>query len=572
MHSLIPRSRGRVLINSSLMIALLVAMLFPWSEKSSANQQPSATSVLDADTSVVFDASADAHVTHSKPTENFGREETLVADLEPRSEVFIRFDVAVMGRPVTRATLRLWVTNPSSDVPELWISPHVSWAESELAWNTRPAVDDVVSNEEKVANKTWLEYDVTNAVGGDGSFTFALIPESNDGFAVNSREANDNQPELVIETGVPQSSASPSALADGEAVLLAAGDIAICGNENHEQTARILDGQPGTVAALGDTAYNEGTWEQFVECYDPTWGRHWDRTMPAVGNHEYLTEGASGYFDYFGQAAGDPDEGYYSYDLGEWHIVVLNSNIDMSEGSEQEQWLREDLLDHPVQCTLAYWHHARFSSGDEHGNNRNVAPLYQALYEHGAEVILTAHDHDYERFAPQNPDGEADPSHGIRQFVVGTGGAPLRGFGEIQPNSEVRNASVHGVLRLTLNLDSYEWEFLPVGGKSFSDSGSGSCHGIPSGGTLPGPSALAGPASPPTSLISEILGMAPFRGRPDDNLERRPRRSSSSVNRLVRRCSTGGDAAPLHWKPSPADSCRPWVPLLQSRGSYQHRK
>jgi hypothetical protein len=259
------------------------------------------------------------------------------------------------------------------------------------------------------------------------------------------------------------------------AVLVGAGDIATCTLQGDEKTAALLDGISGDVFTAGDNAYPNGSPAEFASCYGNSWGRHKGRTHPALGNHEYNTLGASGYFEYFGAKAGDPTKGYYSYELGPWHIVVLNSNIGMNAGSAQEQWLRSDLAMHPTRCVLAVWHHPRFSSG-EHGNNAGTQPVWQALYDAGADVVVTGHDHLYERFAPQNGAGELDRSRGIRQFIVGTGGAEMYSFIKIQPNSEVRNNETFGVLKLTLYTDRYEWRFMPVAGSSFTDNGSASCH------------------------------------------------------------------------------------------------
>jgi hypothetical protein len=262
-------------------------------------------------------------------------------------------------------------------------------------------------------------------------------------------------------------------------VLVGAGDIADCRDlSGAEATAKLLDQIPGTVMAVGDLAYPDGTKENF-ECYDRTWGRQKARTRPAPGNHEFHSSAATPYFDYFGAVAGAPGDGYYSYELGAWHIVVLNSEcVDVGgcgPGSREEKWLRADLAAHPVACTLAYWHKPLFSSGGAHGNDLEVTPLWQALYDAGAEVVIGGHD-NYERFAPQNPQGVADPVHGIREFVVGTGGKNLRPFGTVKANSEVRNNEAFGVLKLTLRPTGYDWNFVSQEGKQFSDSGSTPCH------------------------------------------------------------------------------------------------
>jgi hypothetical protein len=260
-------------------------------------------------------------------------------------------------------------------------------------------------------------------------------------------------------------------------VFVGAGDIADCSGSGDEATANLLDNIAGTVFTLGDNAYADGTAAQFTNCYNPSWGRHKARTRPAPGNHDYHTSGASGYYGYFGSLAGPSGQGYYSYDLGAWHIISLNSNVSMSAGSAQETWLRQDLAANTKQCTLAYWHHPRFSSGTQHGNANGAQPLWQALYDNNAEVVLSGHEHNYERFAPQTPTGAADPTRGIREFVVGTGGVShYNDQGTPEPNSQLFNGTTYGVLKLTLSAGSYTWQFIPVAGASFTDSGSGTCH------------------------------------------------------------------------------------------------
>ena len=263
-------------------------------------------------------------------------------------------------------------------------------------------------------------------------------------------------------------------------ILVGAGDIATCTDVYDEATAVLLDAIPGTVFTAGDNAYPDGTATDYARCYAPSWGRHRARTRPAPGNHEYATPRAAGYFAYFGAAAGDTGRGFYSYELGTWHVVVLNNYQSMALGSLQEHWLRADLATHPAQCALAVWHEPLFSSSSAHqGGNPAVQPLWQALYEAGAEVVVTGHAHVYERFAPQTAAGVADAATGIREFTVGTGGAALDELGAIAANSEVRNNSARGVLKLTLRPSSYEWTFVPDPGQTFSDSGAAPCHGPP---------------------------------------------------------------------------------------------
>ncbi len=257
-------------------------------------------------------------------------------------------------------------------------------------------------------------------------------------------------------------------------VLVGAGDIAN-GGSGAEATAKLLDTIAGTVFTTGDNAYPDGTDADFASKYEPTWGRHKGRTRPSPGNHDHHTAGAAGYHRYFGANAGPSGRGYYSYDLGDWHVISLDSNQDMGAGSPQEQWLRADLAASTKECTIAYWHHPRFSSGT-HGSSTASRPLWQALYEAGAEIVVVGHDHNYQRFAPQTPDGVADPVRGIRQFVAGMGGAGHYSFSTPIANTEAYNVDSYGVLKLTLGPGSYSWEFVPVAGKTYTDSGSGTCH------------------------------------------------------------------------------------------------
>jgi hypothetical protein len=232
------------------------------------------------------------------------------------------------------------------------------------------------------------------------------------------------------------------------------------------------------VLALGDVQYDDGDASAFEVSYDASWGRVKSITTPVPGNHEYRTADAAGYDRYFGAAAGDPRKGYYSYELGDWHVVALNSNCSAvggcGAGSAQERWLRADLAAHPARCTLAYWHHPRYSSG-QRGSDPKYTAFWQALFDASADLVLVGHDHDYERFAPQNALGELDLARGIREIVVGTGGRNLRGFKDASPNSEVRDATSLGILELTLGAAAYGWRFRAAVG-SFADAGSARCH------------------------------------------------------------------------------------------------
>ncbi len=257
-------------------------------------------------------------------------------------------------------------------------------------------------------------------------------------------------------------------------VVLAAGDIGDCTTPGDEQTASILDNEAGTILALGDVVYPNGTDADFANCFAPSWGRHKARIRPAPGNHEYNTRDAAGYFNYFGALAGERGKGWYSFDVGVWHVVALNSNGAIDPGSPQFAWLKSDLDASRATCTLAYWHHPRFSSG-VHGSDARFEPWWEVLYANGVDVVLNGHDHDYERFAKQTPSGGRNDARGIRQFVVGTGGSHLRPFRFNVANSEARQDDTWGVLRLVLRSAGYGWRFLPVAGGTYADAGSDTC-------------------------------------------------------------------------------------------------
>jgi hypothetical protein len=278
----------------------------------------------------------------------------------------------------------------------------------------------------------------------------------------------------------------------------------------------LVDSGASAVLSLGDNQYYCGGYQAYLQSYEQSWGRVKSITRPVAGNHEYLTSGgtdctaantgAAGYFQYFGAAAGEPGKGYYSYDIGAWHLIALNTDCSSVGGcgpsSPQGQWLAADLAAHRNACTLAYWHIPLFSSRG-HGNN-NSRTFWDALYAADADLVLVAHDHIYERFAPQRPDGTADPERGLRQFVVGTGGANHTSLTTTSfPNREVADDTTFGVLRLTLHATSYDWLFVPEAGKTFTDSGSAACHGA---GSNPPP---APPAPPALSVAAPAPPTAP---------------------------------------------------------------
>ena len=292
---------------------------------------------------------------------------------------------------------------------------------------------------------------------------------------------------LAVATAAPASSHDP--------VIAAAGDIvcdprphlgskieSILGGCESAATYNLIVGKNvAAVLVLGDAQYEDGALEAFQAAYSKTWGKLKGITHPVPGNHEYYSSPtADGYFSYFGDAAGQRGKGYYSFQIGRWHIVALNGNCDFvggcAVGSPQERWLKADLSTHPAACTLAYWHQPRFSSS-LHGNDQTYAAFWNDLYAARADIVLGGHDHDYERFDPQTPSGEADAKTGIREFVVGTGGRSHDIFLKTVKNSEARAAGTFGVLFLTLHPHGFDWRFSPIAGYAFSDAGSGVCHG-----------------------------------------------------------------------------------------------
>jgi hypothetical protein len=269
-----------------------------------------------------------------------------------------------------------------------------------------------------------------------------------------------------------------------DVVLVGAADIGGCGpTPSHSwATAALLDSIPGTVFAAGDLAYPNGAETEFTRCYDATWGRHRSRTTPVPGVHDFIPPNAQGYFNYFGPIAGDPTKGYYSYNYGAWHVIIINDICTSSAGvngctatSAEGQWLQADLAANPTTCTVAIWHQPLYSSTTS-AVTTAMRTFWQILYNARADLVINGHAHNYERFASQDPNGNLDLTNGLREFVVGTGGESLQAFTTSAPNSEVRNSSTYGVLKLTLHATSYDWQFVHVAGQTFTDSGSQVCH------------------------------------------------------------------------------------------------
>lgn len=289
---------------------------------------------------------------------------------------------------------------------------------------------------------------------------------------------------VVLALGSFTSGASESGAAASSPVVLAAGDIGDCETEGDEATARLLERfRDATILTLGDNAYPEGTHADFQRCFHPTWGRFKARIRPSPGNHDYSTDDAEGYFDYFGEAAGDPDRGWYSFDLGTWHLVSLNSECRRVGGCEtdepQARWLADDLTRNAELCTLAYWHRPPYTSGRYGDNERDklrMQVLWRIAYERGVDVVLVGHEHSYERFLPMDAAGNAEEA-GMRLFVVGTGGGNLREYGGPPlPTTAARFSDAWGVLKLTLEPTRYRWEFVSADGASVRDAGEAECR------------------------------------------------------------------------------------------------
>jgi hypothetical protein len=411
-----------------------------------------------------FGASADAYVIASARRRNFGRARVLrVGPASTRA--YLRFRVRGLGEPVRLVTLRVFARAATRRGIQVRTTSS-RWTERRLTFRNAPRALRTIGSTRRL-RRGWVNIPLGRAVSGNGTFNFVLTGLSRT--TLSSREGG-RRPQLIVETEPPPQT------------LIAAGDIADCRTGDDEQTAALVNTIQGTVAALGDLAYENGTPEEFAQCYEPTWGRFKARTKPATGNHEYGSPSAAGYFGYWaaaGTPVGNPGEGWYSYELGRWHVVVLNSNCSFvggcHAGSAQERWLRADLAAHPARCTLAYWHHPRFSTGIV-GDSPAIRPLFQALYDGNADLLLVAHAHNYQRWLPLNPTGTADQARGIRQFVVGTGGRFLHEVSPGDPRQQVANDETFGVLRLRLRAAGYEWTFVAVPGRTFTDTGTQACH------------------------------------------------------------------------------------------------
>jgi acid phosphatase type 7 len=407
----------------------------------------------------VFTPVADGFVSADAPAATHARARVLSVGATPPTRAYLRFRVGGLRGGMATATLRVFVTGPGRAKVQVRTVAGRRWSERSLSFRTAPVLGPVVARGWARAGS--VSFDLGSAVRGPGVVQLALLA-TRGSISIASRESR-SKPRLRL--GIAP-------------LVLAAGDIGSCRSGGDEATAALLDGVPATIAALGDLAYPRGTAEEFADCYEPSWGPFRSRTRPAAGNHDYATPGAAPYFGYWSSLAGLPGAGYYSYELGSWHVVVLNSNcrfVPCHPGSLQETWLRKDLAQHRTRCTLAYFHHPLFSSTRGTATPA-VQPLWQDLYSAGADVVLNGHAHNYQRFAPQTPLGAPDPKRGIREFVVGTGGNSHHLLGPPLPNQENMDDTTYGVLRLMLLESGYDFEFAPAGDGIFTESGTGDCH------------------------------------------------------------------------------------------------
>jgi hypothetical protein len=417
---------------------------------------------------------ADARTKADEPSKWLGDDDMLRIDGDPEKRAYLRFELPDIDGEITRLTLQLFAI---TDVEQGFDVYQVGsdWTEGTLTFENAPALGERLAIAPTAAADSWLEIDLT-ALAGERVINIGLATENESSMGFVSREGGAFAPQLFVEATV----------ATNEVVLLAVGDIATCKRDGDERTSALVGKNAGMVALLGDIVYEKATFDEFAECYHPSWGQHTSRTIPAVGNHEYETRNAVPYYDYFGARAGEPDKGYFSLNYGDWHIVVLNTNCSRVGGcdvdSPQYKWLEADLAAHPTNCTIGIWHHPRYSSGT-HGSFESTDDFWDLLYENGAEMVLVGHDHIYERFDLLDDTDNVDEEYGIQQFVVGLGGKSRRPIEDIQANSLLRYRETYGVLKLTLRPDEYDWEFLSVEADLVVDAGTLPCHPAPESGS-----------------------------------------------------------------------------------------
>jgi hypothetical protein len=435
---------------------------------------------------------ADAYVQADQPTVNFGTSPQLHVDASPVTNSYLKFDVEGFTARPAQATLRVFTESTGSVSAKLSTVADSAWTETGITYAGAPALGTMIGQSGALTAGTWVSFDVTAQIAGNGLVSFGLSTGSTAVRIMDSREGA-NPPQLVL-TPPPPPSNDPAVAVVGDIACAPSdpdfnGGLGDPGHCHMKATSDlVLAMAPTTTFMLGDAQYNSGAPADFAGGYDPSWGRLKANTRPVVGNHEYGTSGAAGYFGYFGDAATPLQpgclkncNGWYSFDVGTWHIVVLNSECTRvnggtgcAAGSPQQQWLDADLSAHASACTAVLEHRPRWSSNSF--ASADVQPLVDTMYAHNVDLLLTGHAHSYERFAPQNASGARDDARGIREIVVGSGGAFYTGFGATAANSEVHKPSIFGVLKLTLHPSSYDWSFVPDPSTPFADAGTGTCH------------------------------------------------------------------------------------------------
>jgi hypothetical protein len=512
---------------------LLMVGSFPAGQSRSigAGQTPTATV-----TTLTFLAEADTYANSLRVRRNFGAGSALRTDGTPEVRSFLRFDLSSLEAPISEAVLRVFAESTNSRGIDVRGVSTNFWDEASLNFRNSPQVTAPVDSSGPIRAGTWIDWKVTPLLRGGPLVSFALTSDSDTATRLASRESP-NPPHLVLAAALPatspetpresvppsipetgssppgtgsspppaagsagapspsvppprdRSAPSPSpspATPTRQFVVMGAGDIACeptslpAASTCHEFYTSELLAPADVVLTFGDNQYQDATLSKFLGSYHRSWGRFKEKTRPAIGNHEYLTPAAAGYFDYFGARAGERGKGYYAFDVGDWHFVALNSQCSAvggcGPGSPQYRWLQADLAASPARCTAAYWHHPRFSAGQYH-DDADYQPFWELLYADGAEIAMAGHDHNYQRYAPMTPDGLRDDAFGIRQFIVGTGGKNHYSVDSTAvPNRVVANDSTYGVLKLTLRSDGYDWAFVPSVGGTFTDGGSGTCH------------------------------------------------------------------------------------------------
>jgi len=465
--------------------------------RATAQSAPASASALS------FNPVADAYVIQTSASTNYGTAVSLRVDGSPITRSYLRFVVnGLNGAAIQSAILRIYASSANTTGFSVQAESNNTWVETAITWSNAPAAGSTIISSNAVAAGAWVELDITSYVKAAGTFSLMLTTTSSTNTKLASREDSVHAPQLVVTTSGTGGSTPTPAPTGGStgSILLMAGDICKhnLGSVDYTATCKktgdlvrsVLAANPGAqVQTLGDNVNNDGgTYSydtEYKDLYTPNWGSFLNVTHALMGNHDtYPPGGDAAYFSYFGSAAGPQPGGYYSFNIGSsWHVIVLNAQCSKAGGCSatrpQTTWLQNDLAANTRKCVLAVWHQPRWTSG-RHPDDATYAPWWNLLYQYKADIVAGGHNHNYERFDQINANEQA-ASDGIREFVVGTGGAPGDGYSyashPLDPNEAVRNQTAqYGVLKLTLAASSYSWNFLPAAGSTFTDSGTSPCH------------------------------------------------------------------------------------------------